>query len=132
MAQKQEIENFKIESRKVEIVNSYKYLGTFFNANRSFLTTRKHLAQQACKALHLVYKRINNLQLPIVLTLKLFDHTIVPILSCACEVWAYEDINLLEQIHCDFIRKLLNLKKTTPRYMIYAETGRYPLEIIMK
>ena len=46
--------SFKIGDTALEIVKSYKYLGTFFAKSGSFLTTRKHLAQQARKALHLL------------------------------------------------------------------------------
>ena len=123
---------FTLDGRELEIVNIYKYLGTYFNRSGSFLTTRKHLAQQARKALFLIYKRVNNLNLPIDLIFKLFDHTIMPIMTYSAEVWGYEDNLILEKIHCEYIRKVLHLRKSTPKYMLFAETGRYPLEINIK
>ena len=48
--------NFTIENREVEIITAYTYLGTYFNKSGSFLTTRKHLVNQAKKALHLLYR----------------------------------------------------------------------------
>jgi len=124
--------SFKIGDTALEIVKSYKYLGTFFAKSGSFLTTRKHLAQQARKALHLLYKRIYNLNLPIDLIFKLFDNTITPILTYSSEIWGYEDCTLVEKIHCEFIRKVLHLRKSTPLYMLYAESCRYPIEITIK
>ena len=56
----------------------------------------------------------------------------MPILTYASEIWGFEDLKILERIHCDFIRKILHLKKKTPFYMIYAESGRYPIEITVK
>ena len=41
--------------------------------------------------MHLLFVRVNNLNLPIDLQLKLFDNTVLPILTYACEVWGYED-----------------------------------------
>jgi len=93
---------------------------------------RRHLVNQANKALHLLYKRLYNLHLPFHLAIKLFDHTIVPILTCSCEVWGYEDLALIERVHCTFLRKLFKLRKSTPLYMLYGETGRYPLSIVIK
>ena len=57
--------SFHIETEMLEIVDSYKYLGTVFAKSGSFLTARKHIAGQARKALFLSYTRINNIHLPI-------------------------------------------------------------------
>ena len=73
--------SFYIDTEQLEIVDSYKYLGTFFAKSGSFLTARKHVAEQARKALFLLYSRIKNLNLPVDLQLKLFDHTVVPIMT---------------------------------------------------
>ena len=124
--------SFKIDNTFLEIVNSYKYLGVFLAKSGSFLTAKKHLAQQARKAMHLLYSRINNLNLPIDLILKLFDNTILPILTYSAEVWGYESIDLLEKIHNEFLRKIFNLRKSSPLYMIYAEFGRYPIDLTIK
>ena len=74
---------FTIGDQTLELVNKYKYLGLYFTKNGSFLTARKHLAEQAEKALHLLYMRINNLDLPIDLQLKVFDHIVLPIMLYA-------------------------------------------------
>ena len=113
------------------MVDSYKYLGIFFSKTSNFNKAKKHLIDQADKALHFLYTIINNIQLPIDLTLKLFDHTIVPILTYSCEVWGFSNLDLIEQIHHKFLRNVIKVKKTTPSYMIMAELGRYPLEIII-
>ena len=70
--------------------------------------------------------------LPIDLALKLFDETIMPILLFSSEIWGYEDSTLLERIHSDFLRKLTNLRRSTPLYMFYAEFGRYSIHINIK
>ena len=46
----------------------------------------KHNIDQAKKAMHVLYKRIRNLNLPIDLQIQLFDHTIVPIMLYGCEI----------------------------------------------
>ena len=93
---------------------------------------RSIIATQARKALHLLYTRINNLHLPIDLQLKLFDITVLPILTYGSEVWGFENIEILERIHAEFIRKITKTRKSTPYYMLYAELGRTSIDITIK
>ena len=70
----------------------------------SFLRARKHIVQQAKKAMILLFTRINNLDIPVDLQLKLFDHTVVPILTYACEIWGYGNLDMIEKVQNDFLR----------------------------
>ena len=107
-------------------------MGTCFSKSGSFLAIRKHVASQAKRALYLLYKRIYNLHLPFDLSLTLFDHTIVPILTYASEIWCYEDLSIIENIYRDCLRNKFKLRKSIPLYMLYAGIGRYPLSIVVK
>ena len=82
-----------------------------FSENRSFYKARKHNVDQAKKAMHLLYKRIRNLNLPLDLQLHLFDHTILPIALFGCELWGLESIQLIENLQNEFLRRIINLKK---------------------
>jgi len=124
--------NFHIGEQSIEIVDRYKYLGVIFTSNGSFAATRKHLVEQAKKAMHILYTKIYNLELPIDLQLKLFDHTILPILTYGSEVWGYESLDAIEKVHNEFLRKITKSRKSTPLYMLYAELGRYPVSISIK
>ena len=123
---------FTINNLEVEKVKIYKYLGTLFAKSGSFLQTRKHLVQQTQKAMYLLFQRIYNLNLPFDLILQLFDNTISPILTYSAEVWGNENLEIIEKIHTDFLRKISKLRKSTPKYMLYSELGRYPIEIHIK
>ena len=116
----------------IEIVDKYKYLGVFFSKSRSFLHCRKHIVEQARKAMYLLFSRINNFYLPIDLQLKLFDHTVLPILTYACEIWGYENLDMIEKVHTEFLRNITKSRKSTSLYMIYAELGRSPIEITIQ
>lgn len=124
--------SLKLAMKALKIVKSYKYLGVIFSQSGSFLGTRKHIVQQAKKAMILLFTRINNLDIPLDLQLKLFDHTVVPILTYACEVWGFENLGMIEKVQNDFLRKITLSKKSTPLYMLLGELGRYPLEIVIK
>ena len=123
---------FKIDDMIIEVVDRYKYLGVIFSESGSFLNARNHIVQQAKKAMIFLYIRIKNLDLPFDLQLKLFDHTILPILTYASEVWGFENLDMIEKVHNDFLRKITLARKSTPLYMLYGETGRFPLKIIIK
>ena len=114
------------------MVDKYKFLGLYFTGNDSFLNAMKHLAEQSQNALHLLYTRISNLALPADLQLKVFNHSVLPIMLHACEIWGMETIQILERIHADFFRRITKSKKSTPHYMLYAELGRYTIEILTK
>jgi hypothetical protein len=124
--------SFNINGQPIETVKEYKYLGVVFSSSGSFLSCRKHVVSQANKAMHLLYMRISNLDLPIDLQLKLFDHTVLPILTYGSEIWGFENLDMVEQVHTNFLRKITKTRKSTPRYMLYGELGRYPIEIIIK
>ena len=64
--------------------------------------------------------------------MKLFDNTVVPILTFGCEIWGYENTEMIEQVHIEFLTKITRFRKSTPKYMIYGELGRFPLDIIIK
>lgn len=123
---------FKLNNKIVEIVDKYKYLGVYFSQSGSFLNARKHIVQQAKKAMILLFTRINNLDIPLDLQLKLFDHTVLPILTYACEIWGYENVDMIEKVHNDFLRKITLARKSTPLYMLYGESGRFPIDLTIK
>ena len=89
----------------------------------------KHIVDHAKKALHLLYRKINTLHLPRDLQVHLFDHTILPILLYGCEVWGFQNTKLIDSVHNQFLRHITKLRNSTPEYMLYAELGRYPIDI---
>ena len=101
-----------------------------------FVQKRKHTAEQACKAMYLLFMIANNLDLPLDLPLdlqmKLFDNTLLPILTNGSEIYGYGNLEIMERIHTEFLRKITKLRKSTPRYMLYAELGRHPIEVNIK
>ena len=123
---------FKLGNNTIDICDELKYLGVVFTKHRSFFKAIKHNTVQAKKALQLMYKRINNLHIPIDLQIHLFDHTILPILLYGCETWGFQNTKLLENVHNQFLRNITKLRKSTPVYMLHAELGRVPIEIQIK
>ena len=62
----------------------------------------------------------------------LFEKIVTPILLYGCEIWGSSNTEILEKVHLKFCKLLLNLKRSTPNYMIYGELGTYPLSTLIK
>ena len=103
--------SFHLGGQPTEISKSYKYLGVIFSKSGNFLQARKHIVDQAKKAMNLLFIGSNNLDLPIDLQIKLFDNTVLPILMYGCEVFGYENTDILEAVHLDFFAKNCEAKK---------------------
>jgi hypothetical protein len=46
-----------------------------------------------------------------------------PILLYGGEIWGFGNIDIIERVHLKFCKLILNLKKSTPNFMIYGELG---------
>ena len=120
--------SFRLDGNILAITDCFKYLGV---QARAFYKARKHSYDQARKAMHLLLKRIRTFNLLLDLQLKVFDHTVVPILLYGSEVWGLKT-DIIEKLHNEFLRKITHLRKSTPLYMLQAELGRYTLTINIK
>ena len=107
----------RVKSKSVRNSNIW---GVVFTKSRSFYKARKHNYDHAKKAMHPLYKRIRNLNLPIDLQLQLFEHTLLPIALYGCEIWAFENTYIIEKLQTEFLRYITNSKKSTPAYMLHA------------
>ena len=58
-----------------------------------------------------LYRKIRNLCLHI--ELKLFDSTLLPMLTYGCEVWGLGDLSMIEKVQTDFLKHILYVKKST-------------------
>ena len=84
---------------------------------------------QAKKAFSAIFSQKVKLQLPLDIYLNLFDQMVLPVLMYGCEVWGYENLDILETFFRSFLKKTLKLKDQTTNCMVYGESGRKPLYI---
>ena len=113
----------------IENVKEFKYLGVVFSRTGSFCKTKKHLYEQAQKAMYGIIRKIREFKLPVECQFDLFDKVVVPVLLYGSEVWGYERLEMIERLHLKYLKYIFNLKSSTPSYMVYGETGRFPLYI---
>ena len=107
------------------------YLGVNMNYNVMFVLAKQRQYVQAQKAMYSLIKK-SQLLLPIELILQLFDHTVVPIFLYGCEVWGYENCDIIEKLHLEFCRMVLHVNKYISKCMIYGELDKPPVVIQIK
>ena len=77
--------------------------------------------------------------IPVVIALKLFDATVLPILTYGAEVWAaferdtYEpwDLGLIEQVSLNFCKRILGVNRSITNLPCRAELGRRPIKLVI-
>ena len=121
--------HFTFQNNELEIAESYKHLGIYLSRTGTFAKAKKHIAEQANKALFSLLKKIRSLSLPYDIQIDLFDKLVKPILLYGCEIRGSGNIDILERIQLKFYKFIFNLKTSTPSYMIYGELGITPLYI---
>ena len=57
--------------------------------------------------------------------LKLFDSCVAPILLYGCEVWGYENTDIIEKVHTKFCKFIFGVSTFSHNMPIYGELGRY-------
>lgn len=73
-----------------------------------------------------------HLKLPLDLQLSLFDTMITPILIYGCEIWGTENVSILEKLHLKYCKYVLGVSPSTTTCMVYGETGRMPISVIIQ
>ena len=92
----------------------------------------KNNVKKAMVAIYDILKKGRMFNLSIKCQYDLFDKIAKPILLYGCEIWGYCNLDIIERVHLKFCKLLLNLKKSTPNYMIYGELGILPMLVFIK
>lgn len=121
--------DFKFNNMTLEIVDEFLYLGVVFKHNGNFNLCQKRLCDQAQKAMFSILQYARKYMLETDLKIQLFDKMIKPILMYNCELWGFENLQVIERMHLKYCKYVLCLKKSTPDIMVYGELGRFPLYI---
>ena len=115
------IPTFKYGNIDLEQVDDYIYLGICFNWNGSFVKAKKLLHDKASKAMYSLIQKGRRLNLPTDIMLKLFDSCVEPILLYGCEVWGYENVDILEKVHTKFCKFIFGVSKYSHNMPVYGK-----------
>ena len=132
MKLKTPVQVFWLNGEIVELVDSYVYLGTTVQSNGKFTEAIEKQMNQAHRALFGLKSKKEKFNLPIDIVLDLFDKLILPILLYGCEIWGFETLDNIEIFYRKFLKYILKVNDQTTNCMVYGETGRSPLSIIIE
>ena len=65
-----------------------------------------------------IISRARDMSLSVDIQLKLFDALVIPITTYGVEVWGMEKTKLLDQLELQYCKSILNIKNSTPNYMV--------------
>ena len=108
---------FNLGGHKMDICTDFKYLVILAEIGTSTKQRNVMLSK------HVLFKRIRNFDIPIDLQLYLFDHVILPIALYGCEIWGFENSQIIENLHNAFLRQIINLRKSTPIIYVVCRIG---------
>ena len=127
--------SFKYRVNVLNNVKSYKYLGMTLNPYGNFSLAREELKKVGLKALYKLRREMgDNFRENIMLTIKLFDALISPILLYGSEIWGVDCSDQIEKdpaelVQIKFLKWLLGVNKYCSNNACRAETGRFPMKI---
>ena len=117
---------WKLGDKEIEECEVYKYLGVIFKSNGSFSEHAEKIKEKAQKSyFSLLAKSREWGGFQPRLFLYLFDHTILPVLNYASEIWGTNEWPKLERLHLSACKYALGVKSSTTTDAVYAELGRY-------
>ena len=125
--------------KKIEAVESYKYLGALLSQHATikgdlFSKDYDYLCTQAHKAMFALNKKVEFASpIPVQLMIKLFDSLIKPILTYGSDIWGIRESArlLIDTFQRKFLKFHLKVKGSTPDYMVYGESGVFPISNVI-
>ena len=112
---------FNFNGKQLEIVDEFNYLGVLLTKNGNFHKSKMFAINEGTKAMYEALKFSKIHSLSINSQLDLFDKLVKPTLLYGCEIWGLGNLKIIERVHIKFCKLLLQLKNSTPTYMIYGE-----------
>ena len=141
-------DKFLYKNQKLEVVNTFTYLGIEIMTNGSFATAIKTLTDKAKKAMMPLYKTMIQFQMPFHKCKQLFNTFIEPILLYNAENWSTmtdkqirecrEDSNKIYEMasktltttaQLKFYKFMMGVNKSCPNLAIFGDTGELPLQL---
>ena len=104
---------------ELDTVEEFTYFGVLFSRTGVSLKRKRHTLKKQQRLCTIFKKgRLHNSNVKC--QLKLFDKVVKPILLYRCEVWGMGNTFVIERVHLEFCKLLINLKKkSTPDFIIY-------------
>ena len=123
-------EKWWIDGKRLDVVNSYKYLGFTLTTKLSGdIALTDYVGRAKRKIINIIRAMKTIGQHDVKIFLKLLDSQVKPLVLYASEVWGVLRYDTIERVQLFALKKMLGVTKKTPNCLVYGETGRYPLYV---
>lgn len=121
------IEKWWYRGMLIDVVKEFKYLGVLFTSTLNLEQHFKNKVSAAKMALNNFNSIIMNNDVPLNSKLQIFNAVFRSSISYAAQAWGAKQYDHIELLQKYFIKRVLRLPIYTPDYLIYLETGIWPL-----
>ena len=108
------------------------YLGVKFSYNGAFKKADLYASQQAQKSMFSLISKSRALNLDLDIQIDLFDKIVQPVALYGSEVWGAYESKIVNRTQLKYLKQILRLKKCTSTNMVLGETGKLPLDTIIR
>ena len=117
--------DWHMKDEKVDVVDSYKYLGTWLHCKNNLQFSVKKVAESGANAIKGLIKRIiDNDITDIPVLLQLFQSQNLPILTYNAEIWGMQKLDCLNKLCLKFYKQyILRLPYNASNAAVYGELG---------
>jgi len=123
-------DQFTWAGAKVEVVNTYCYLGVNLRSTGNFHDTAEEFLRKGLSAQGAVFNATRAARtFDINLANKLFDSTIKSTALYSAGIWGQGQEERLEILQQAYYKRVLSLPRNTPRYFVRLETGRKHIKV---
>ena len=126
-------DKISFEGMSVRHCTSYVYLGVIFTENGSAFTSLKaHVAEKKKHFNRLLIFLARNYDAPFFVKRKVFDAAFSSAILYGCESWLDVSLAPVEELYMSAMRRLLDVRKSTPKLTCLLESGIPSLEAVVK
>ena len=127
------------QNKSIEIVQEYTYFGIKLTSNGNFTLAQINLCVKAIRASFKIRKYADLSKFPQHIVFKIFDATIIPIITYGGEIWGISkplnfktwDQSPAEKVHLKFCKQYLGLNRKTSNLATRGESERFPIQILI-
>ena len=132
---------WSIDGTYVKVSQHFKYLGIHFHFSTGATYGLQKAAQRGRFAIACLHRKLHDLDVGanVELALHMYSSIVEPALLYGCEVWGQNCMQLtdpadttnrleVEQVHRNFVRYVLKVRKNTSTWVVYREAGMYPVQ----
>ena len=128
---KNENKDYFIKSSKLEIVNSFKYLGITFSTQLSFTKHLQNKNSEANARMSYMFSKYQIRHLPLSLVIKLFNVYVLPLYTYGLPIWITSTsgniVKSANAVQTKYLKRYLGIPRHTNNAIVYHITETKPL-----